>query len=297
MDPTCFICHGPDFDHLTPQYRRCLRCGHETQVAPAPQTLMLNETLRADVVRRGSSLERFQGAVLDRVLAGRPRRLLVDIGSGSGKFLYRQCRRFRRHCGIEITPAAIEFSRRELGLTIATGLAAVDGEIDAATAWHSFEHFPAPALEAFLADLGAKMPEGARLVVSVPNGGSFQYRLFRAHYAFFDLPNHPQQFTADSLLGLLAAHGFVRTHTFVSWPYNVFGYAQGFLNLVMPEHNYAYQRLKRGTASRSLARDLAAAALLPFVAPIAALLALVDACCPAQQGVLTYGFEKRGSPA
>jgi hypothetical protein len=130
----------------------------------------------------------------------------------------------------------------------------------------------------------------------VPNGGSFQYRLFRAHYAFFDLPNHPQQFTADSLLRLLATYGFVRTHTVVSWPYNVFGYAQGFLNLVLPEHNYAYQRLKRGTASRSLGRDLASCCLLPLVTPVAVLLALVDACCPAQQGVLTYGFEKRGSP-
>ena len=297
MPPTCFICHGTDFDQLTPQYRRCRRCGHETQVAPATQTLMLNESLRADVVKRGSALERFQGAVLDRVLAGRPRRLLVDLGSGSGKFLYQQRARFPRHYGLEITPAAIAFSRTELGLTVVTDLAAVEGAIDAATAWHSFEHFPAPALQSLLAALGAKMPAGARLVVSVPNGASFQYRLLRGHYAFFDLANHPQQFTPDSLLRLLAAHGFVRTHTVVSWPYNLFGYAQGFLNLLMPGHNYAYQRLKRGTAPQSLARDAAACALLPLVAPVAGLLALVDACRPARQGVLTYGFEKRGCPA
>jgi hypothetical protein len=294
METACFICGGTGFDHLTPQYRRCLRCGHETLAAPATQSLMLNEPLDAADAKRGSSLQRFQGAMLDRLLAGHSRHLLVDIGSGSGKFLFQQRAKFERHYGVEITPAAVAFSRETLGLTIVTSLAEVEGEIDAATAWHSLEHFPTPTLGSLLATLSAKMPAGARLIVSVPNGASFQYRLFRDHYAFFDVANHPQQFTSDSLGRLLAAHGFVRTHTVVSWPYNVFGYAQALLNFVMPGHNYAYNRLKRGAPSSSSALDVAMWCLLPIAAVTAVLLAVVDAVFPAKQGVLTCGFERRG---
>ncbi len=292
--PACFLCHGTTFDHVTAPYRRCVACGHETLAAPAAQTLMINEPLDAAAVKRGSSLQRFQGAALDRLLAGRSRRVLVDIGSGSGAFLFHQRRRFERSCGLEITPAAIAFARETLGVEIVTDLAAIDGEIDAATAWHSLEHFPAPALTAFLAALGAKMPAGARLVVSVPNGASFQYRLFREHYAFFDVANHPHQFTPDSLGRLLAAHGFTRTRTVVSWPYNFFGYAQGLLNIAMPGHNYAYYRLKRGAPSRSRMLDLAAGLLLLAAVPAALVLGLADAFFPERQGVLTCGFEKRG---
>jgi SAM-dependent methyltransferase len=293
MKTACFICHGTSFDQLTPQYHRCLQCGHETIAAPATQSLMLNEPLSTEDAKRTSALVRFQGGVLDRLLAGHSRRLLVDIGSGSGKFLFQQRRNFGRHYGVEITPAAIAFSREALGLTIVTSLAEVEGEIDAATAWHSLEHFPAAALESLLADLSAKMPAGARLIVSVPNGASFQYRLFRGCYAFFDVTNHPQQFTPDSLGRLLAAHGFFRTHTVVSWPYNFFGYAQALLNLVMPGHNYAYQRLKRSVPSRSAALDVAAGILLLMAAPVALLLGLMDAIFRSKQGVLTCGFEKR----
>jgi SAM-dependent methyltransferase len=293
MATPCFICHGPAFDHLTPQYRRCLGCGHETLAAPAAQSLMLNEPLNAADAKRSSALVRFQGGVLDRLLAGHPRRLFVDIGSGSGKFLFQQRPNFDRVCGVEITPGAIAFSREALGLAIVTSLAEIDGEIDAATAWHSLEHFPATALGPLLATLSAKMPAGARLIVSVPNGASFQYRLFRGCYAFFDVANHPQQFTPESLRRLLGAHGFDRTHTVVSWPYNIFGYAQALLNLFLPGHNYAYYRLKRGAPPGSAAMDVAACCLLPLVTPVAVLLAVVDAIFPAQQGVLTCGFERR----
>src|SRR5206468_2917564 len=139
--PSCFICHGTTFDQWTPQYRRCVHCGHETLAVPAVQTLMLNETLKETDAKRGSSLQRFQGAALDRLLAGWSRRVLVDIGSGAGAFLFQQRQKFDRLFGMEITPAAILFARETMGLSIDTSLAKIDGEVDVATAWHSLEHF------------------------------------------------------------------------------------------------------------------------------------------------------------
>lgn len=296
MDIRCFICRGAEFEQLTVPYRRCRRCGHETRVGPGAAAGMLNDPLSTANARAVSPLDRFQDAVLARFGGSARAGLWVDIGSGSGKLLARNRGRFARHCGVEVTPAAVEFSRRTLGLEIATDVSEVQGEIAFATAWHSLEHFPADALGALLATLAARMPAGARLVVSVPNGSSWQYRLLRAHYPFLDVPQHPQQFTADSLHRLLATYGFHPAATVVSWPYNIFGYAQGFLNLVLPGHNYLYYRFKRGAAPRSRLQDLANLCLLPLVLPLAAGLSLLDAAGPGRQGVLTCCFERAGPP-
>ena len=294
MAPRCFICQGEEFAPITKAYRRCQRCGHETREATATQTFMLNDPLNAEDAKNLTALDRFQDAVLDRFRGDAPDGQWVDIGSGSGKLLWRNRTKFARSCGVEITPAAVEFSRQALGLTIVTDLSETDGAITFATAWHSLEHFPALALETLLSQLSARMPPGGRFIVSVPNAASWQARLFRSHYAFLDVPNHLQQFTPDSLQRVMHTHGFRRTGRVVSWPYNVFGYIQALLNLILRDHNYLYYRLKRRTPERSAWRDAANFLLLPVVLPLGALLGLLDAVTPGRAGVLTWCFEKEG---
>ncbi len=293
--PSCFICAGTAFDRATPEYRRCRRCGHETLVATDAQALMLNEPLRRETVERDTALDRFQAGVLHRCLIARRRRQLVDVGASSGRFLFRHHARFTRHAGVEITPAAVAFARATLSLVIVTDIAEVAGPIDVVTAWHSLEHFPVAALQRLMSTLAQQVADDGCVIVSVPNGASFQSRWFRRHFAFFDVPHHLHQFTPESLDRLFAAHGFRRTRTFVSWPYNGFGHVQALLNVLLRDHNHLYYRLKRGRAGSRRVRDVAHCALLPFVLPVALALALLDALVPARQGVLTCCFEKRGS--
>ena len=294
MTSPCFICQGTVFEHRTPPYRRCRACGHETLLDHATQTYMLNDALIAEDAPRRSFLDRFQDAVLRRGRQGTEGGQWVDIGSGSGRLLARNRGEFARQCGVEITPAAVEFSREVLGLNIVNDISQVAGGINLATAWHSLEHFPTPALESLLANLSARMPPGGRFIVSVPNGDSYQYRLFREQYAFFDVPNHLQQFTPDSLGRLLAAHGFTAAAPVISWTYNIFVYAQALLNVVLRDHNYLYYRLKRRTVAASPWRDLANLCLLPVVLPAALGLSLLDAARPDRQAVLTCSFTKHG---
>jgi len=292
--PVCFICGGAAFDRVTPDYERCRACGHETLRATAPQAFIVNDTLTVDDARRVTRLDRFQAAVLDRFGHGRTRGLWVDIGSGSGRLLYHNRDKFARQCGVEITPRSVAFAREVLNVEVVARLGEVAGPIDFASAWHSFEHFPPAALETLLRELRGKMPAGAPLVVSVPNGASFQYRLFRRRFAFFDAPNHLQQFTFVSLERLLRAHGFRHQTTVVSWPYNAFGYIQSLLNLVVPEHNCLYYWLKRGRRPRSIVSPAASFSLLPLAGSLGLLLSLIDAVFPARQGVLTCCFEREG---
>lgn len=254
---------------------------------------MLNDELDPGAVARDTALDRFQDAMLERFTRGRRRQRLVDIGSGSGRFLVRQRRKFAHATGVEITPEAVNFSRNALGLAIVDDISAVDGEIDVATAWHSLEHFPVSSLLTLLEALRARIAPGGCVIVSVPNSSSFQYRWFRRRYAFFDVPSHLHQFSHDSLRRLFAAHGFVCTGEAISWPYNVFGHVQALLNVVMPGHNYLYYRIKRGRPRASVPRDLAGLALLPLAGPAGFALGLLDAAVPPRQGVLTCRFENR----
>lgn len=293
MNAACFICGATETAGGAPGYRRCVGCGHETLAAGEAQVLMVNDDLTGTPSARPSRLERFQGAVLARFTAGRPSGRLLDIGAGAGLFLHRQRGRCARLLGIEISPPSVDYARRVLGLEIVDGIAAVDGPVDVATAWHSLEHMPAAVLTDLLAGLRAKLAPGGCVIVSVPNAASWQCRGLGSRYAFHDRPAHLHQFTPDSLGRLFAAHGFVRTGAAVSWPYNVFGWAQGLLNLVMPGHNYVYCRLKRGHPRASLARDLAGLLLSPPAVLPALPLALLEALRPDRQAVLTWRFELR----
>lgn len=254
---------------------------------------MVNDDLAGAPSARPSRLERFQGGVLARFAPARARGRLLDIGCGAGLFLHRQRGSFKRAQGIEISPPSVDYAQRVLGLEIVDGIAAVDGPVDVATAWHSLEHMPAAVLTDLLAGLRAKLAPGGCVIVSVPNAASWQCRAFGQNYAFHDRPAHLHQFTPDSLARLFTAHGFVRTGAAVSWPYTGFGWAQGLLNLVMPGHNYVYYRLKRGCPRASLARDLAGLLLTPLAVLPALPLALLEALRPERQAVLTWRFELR----
>lgn len=294
-DERCFVCSGVDFDQRTTSYRRCRACGHEALVATQGQTFMINDQLSEADVRRVTSLDRFKADVLARFDRDLDRASLLDIGSGSGKFLFHARRRYAKGTGIEITAEPLAFSRATLGLDVVEDIDGVAYGVSMATAWHSFEHIPEAPLLRLLDRLSARMARGGRLIVSVPNGASRQYAWFGDAYAFFDVPNHLHQFTPRSLTLLLGRFGFSPVATVASWPYNTFGYTQSLLNVLTRTHNYLYYRLKRRSRTPSLPLDLANGLLLIVAVPLGWLLGSVDATALESQGVITACFEHRKS--
>lgn len=291
----CFICGGTNFDKCTDEYYQCQGCGHETLVESQTQGYILNDPLTEKDSRRVTALDRFKSRILIRFETPSNKEQLLDIGSASGKFLFQNASRYRRAYGVEITPKAIDFSRNVLHLDIKNNIQDVPAGISMATAWHSLEHIPETALLEVLSVLSGNMVDGGRLIVSVPNGASYQYHWFGRAYAYFDVPNHLHQFTIDSLEKLLAKFGFHHLETVNSWPYNTFGYTQGLLNIITNTHNYLYYRLKRRSRKPSLPLDILHIALLPIVLPVGYLLAIVDKTKSKYQGVITSCFEKNPS--
>ena len=293
IDRGCFVCGGTEFESRTTNYRRCLSCGHEVLVSTQVQGFIINDNLCEKEVRRMTSLDRFKARALSFFDSGITRKQLLDIGSASGKFLYHNAGRYSHATGIEITPESLEFSRKVLGLDIVEDIQSVQEEISTATAWHSLEHIPEQHLLALLDGLSSKMVAGGRLIVSVPNGASWQYRWFGKSYAYYDVPNHLHQFTPDSLGRLMQRFGFHQVATVSSWPYNTFGYTQSLLNIITHTHNYLYYRLKRRSRKPTLLLDITNGLLLVIAVPFGWLFGLLDALNLKRQGVITTCFEKK----
>lgn len=297
LPDTCFICGSTHFDRFTTEYARCNRCGHEVLIEGQSQGYITNDPLTLDDVRRTTGLDRFKARVLRRFDRRPGSGTLVDIGSASGKFLHAQASQYRRVAGLEVTPECLAFTRDVLKLDIKEDAEQLPAGITVATAWHSLEHIPASALEPILKAVAARMSKDARLIVSVPNASSRQYRWFRSAYAYFDVPNHLHQFTQASLDELLQRCGFAPLEQVRSWPYNSFGYIQGLLNVATGTHNYLYYRLKRRSQKPSLKLDLAHMVLLPWCVPIGWLMGLVDQIVPRGQGVITACYQLAPSQA
>ncbi len=293
LKESCFVCGGSYFEKYTDEYRRCTGCGHEILVETQLQGFILNDPLTAKDAKRVTALDRFKTKILRRYDSSSGKGQLLDIGSASGKFLFLNASSYQRAFGIEITPEALSFSRNVLHLDIKSHILEVPSKTTIATAWHSLEHIPQEALLEILRVLSLNMVEGGRLIVSVPNGSSRQYRWFGKSYTYFDVPNHLHQFTVTSLQMLMRRFGFLPIEMINSFPYNSFGYTQSLLNIFTSTHNYLYYRLKRRSRKPSLQLDILHLLLLPILVPAGWILGLMDGINLKSQGVITLCFEKK----
>lgn len=290
LSEQCIVCLGtqllPDND-----YMRCAGCGHETLSTHSQQTYMINEVLDSAVVGRATALDRFKNSILRRWMRGDS--VLVDFGSASGRFLYQNRNLFRSAIGLEVTDEAVAFSKQVLRLDIRTTVEDLSEGIDVVTCWHSLEHVPSDGLHTVVAGLAKRLSDSGRMIVSVPNAASLQYRLFGRHYAFYDVPNHHQQFSLRSLDALMKGVGLKRERLAHSTVYNMFGWLQGALNVLVGGHNDLYYRLKRGVEDNRKWRLMGNLLLVPVLAVPTLLIMVAEVALSERQGVITACYTHR----
>ena len=289
----CFICFGRIQPSDNEHYSECQECGHNQLVATDKTGIVINETLDMRSMHKSSGLDRFKNKVLRRFMTHNNKNTLLDIGSGSGKFLAQSKNKFDRVYGIEVSQASAEFAQKELGLEIHSSIETIEDELTVATAWHSFEHIPPTALGEILSKLHRQSSDDFRFIISVPNANSWQYKLFQKQYAFYDIPNHLHQFTYRSLTKLMQNYGFLPYREVYSFPYNSFGFLQGLINKVTCSHNLLYYKLKRNQGSMSKLQFLTHIFLAMLLSPVAILLVLIEIFIPKKQGVLSICFKKQ----
>jgi len=144
----------------------------------------------------------------DRLPSMSPGRML-EIGCASGAFLHRMASKGWEVEGIEFSKGAVD-SARSLGYQVHMGT--VENAPDPAkvydliVGWMVLEHLHDPLLA--LWKLHQWIKPGGRLVLSVPNAGAVEFKIFKARWYALHLPNHLYHYTPATLLRVLDATGW-----------------------------------------------------------------------------------------
>ncbi len=278
VDRACPVCSSRRVRHpRRPDLPiECRDCGHGDSSHAVRSGEVVNQDPDRDPPSRPGLLHRDQLRIIAPLLRrGGP---LIDIGCSSGTLL----RHALDHIGAPASSYGTEISepnRRaaaRAGVRVEQELAEV-GAGAVVTMWHSAEHFPLPTLRTLLSDLRSRSDDDVRLVVSVPNGASLQWKLFRSRWTYFDPGAHFSQFTPRSLDHLVGECGWRRSASPRTPVYGAFGAIQSSINLLRP-HNELYLALKRGEGRvppSRLALSLGAAVLTSPVALAASTTELV----------------------
>jgi len=214
-------------------------------------------------------------------------RRLLDIGCGAGDFLLACRQRGWIGVGVEQAGAPVMQQQAELGIIVVPPERMhelVEGSFDVVTIWHVLEHLPEPRVT--LEAVRKLLAPNGRLVVEVPNFGSWQARLGGADWFHIDVPRHLLHFDRRALTNLLVRAGFAvdRCQTF-SLEYDAFGLMQTVLNKVCRKPNHLFQTLIGRQTGRA-PRDTAISAALTL--PVGAVSTVVSLAAPVfgQGGVL-----------
>lgn len=152
---------------------------------------------------------------------------VLDIGCGSGSFLFYMRDQGWQTSGVEISPSAVTYVRQTLNLEVSLGdvFAAnyPSNTFDLITLWNVFEHLHDPA--ANLVEIRRILKVGGHIVLAVPNQQSWGAKLFGPAWVGYDVPRHLYTYTPDTLKTLLTRHGF----ELIEWRC-LFGSHQAFVN-------------------------------------------------------------------
>jgi SAM-dependent methyltransferase len=163
---------------------------------------------------------------------------VLDVGCGEGAFLERARRR-----GWAVTGTEIDVGRLSLaGIRIASSLAELHERYDCITCWHVLEHLPDPL--ASLRVMRNRLTEDGALVLSVPDAGGLQARIFGRFWFHRDVPRHLFHFDLQSLRRTLEKAGFQVVKVWHhELEYDLFGWIQSALNSILKTPNVLFDAL------------------------------------------------------
>jgi SAM-dependent methyltransferase len=185
---------------------------------PSPRTTVRQRLgARIDAARFSAGLRFGAFRVLTRSQSGR----LLDVGCGRGDLASWFAQRGWSVAGVEPAEDAVRQAKAR-GIEMHHGT--LDdapwppSSFDAVTFNHALEHVPDPQLT--LRQAATIVRPGGLVVVSVPNFGAWQRRLFGSAWFPLDLPRHLQHFDRVSLPRMASAAGLeaceVRTTSLVA---------------------------------------------------------------------------------
>lgn len=135
---------------------------------------------------------------------------LLEVGCSTGTFLAAMRERGWQVTGVEPSPYAADYARKNFDLEVFTGTLELANlpatSFDVVTFWDVLEHVIDP--KNTLAETARVLNPGGLFVASLPNPDSVEARLFGSHWVGWDRPRHINLFTPDVIQRYLQDTGF-----------------------------------------------------------------------------------------
>ena len=135
---------------------------------------------------------------------------LLDVGAGFGHFVKLAQEHYVAY-GLEISPTAAAWGRKEFGAKIITG--GLDSSapefaeaFDAVTMWDVIEHLEEP--QSALLTIKSRLKPRGHLILSTPDAGSLAARILGRKWYYLDPIQHISLFNRSNLSTLLGGAGF-----------------------------------------------------------------------------------------
>jgi len=134
---------------------------------------------------------------------------LLDYGCGGGGYLRRMSDRGWNVAGMDVSDSAVEACKKA-GFEVRAGSdprAQYEAEsFDVVTLWHVLEHVPSPTET--LRQVRSVLKPNGKLVLGLPNFGSWIAQELGPYWYALDLPRHVNHFTPDTIGAMLRKTGF-----------------------------------------------------------------------------------------
>ncbi|MBI5034285.1 MAG: class I SAM-dependent methyltransferase [Chloroflexi bacterium] len=192
---------------------RCNQCGliyNNPRLAKEDLSLCYDETYYA--VREANRLATWLSATLLNAKVTEltrafqnPGSTVLDMGYGSGEFLFRMQQRGWKTVGIDSSAAACHLATQRLGQNVFNASLEEcqfpDSHFDLVTLWHVFEHVYDPLAE--LARIRRVLKDTGTLVLVVPNSDCSEFRLFKENCFHLESPVHVFHYAPATLCAIL----------------------------------------------------------------------------------------------
>lgn len=136
---------------------------------------------------------------------------ILDIGCGTGEFLYEMKKHGWEVEGLEKDKRAAQYAEKKFGLRVLTltneiyELNILEKSFDVITMWHVLEHLYHPLNT--LERVKNLLKDNGIVLIAVPNVASFDAHYYRNNWVALDAPRHLQHFVPETLTSLCESVG------------------------------------------------------------------------------------------